>query len=210
MVQDFSKFFLGLAVWSSLLSFNALSAVITFDFSSRGTGTSNLSFTSGGVTITLSNYAGGLAKYQTDSDGLFISDQTVAFNLGCLLEFDVKFSSDVKILSYVVGYSQTLTSSSFNLTGGRTGAASSLNNNLTSAGSYNLSSNYILNANQNGRFAATIAGGSTRLTELKSFTVDTNVPSAPSNNSVPEPGSMVVFAMGLTGWIARRRLARLA
>jgi hypothetical protein len=172
-------------------------------------GSSNLSFTSGGVTITLSNYAGGLASYQTDIDGLFISDQTSAFNLGCLLEFDVKFSSDVKILSYVVGYSQSLTSSSFNLTGGRTGAASSLNNSLKNAGSYNLSSDYILNANQNGRFAATIAGSNTRLTELKSFTVDTNVPSAPSNNSVPEPGSMVVFAMGLTGWIARRRLARL-
>jgi hypothetical protein len=210
MVQNFSKFFLGLAVWSSLLSFNALSAVITFGFSNRGTGTSNLSFTSGGVTITLSNYAGGTAGYQTDGDGLFISDRTTEFSSGSLLEFDVKFSSDVKILSYVVGYTQTLTSSSFNLTGGRTGAASSLNNNLTTAGSYNLSSDYILNANQNGRFAATVTGTNTRLTQLKSFTVETNVPSAPINNSVPEPGSMVVFAMGLTGWIARRRLARLA
>jgi hypothetical protein len=191
-----------LALSLALFSFDAAASIITFDFSNKGTNATSLSFASGGVTITLTNPAGNgsYTGFQTDSDGLFISNAGAAFNLGALTSMNLKFSTAAKITAYAVGYSQTISSGSFNLTGGRADGASSLNNTMTSAGSYTLSSPFILDANQIGTFTATINGGSTRLSELKTLTIDTNVPSG-----IPEPGSLALLTIGMAGFAARRK-----
>lgn len=189
-------------------SFDAEAAIITFDFSSRGNNATTLSVTSGGVTVTLSNPTGNAqyTGFQTDSDGLFISNAGAPFNLGALTGMNISFSVDAKIISYSVGYTQSLTGSNFfNLTGGRADAASSLNNSLGSAGSYNLSSNYILGANQLGTFLATVNGGSTRLTELKTLTIDTSVTPVPEPSSVGFAGAVALGVWGFALSEKRRR-----
>jgi len=204
-----SKFSLAVAVILGSAAFDAAAGIITFDFSSKGTNATSLSFASGGVTISLTNPTGNGAYtgFQTDSDGLFVSNAGAAFNLGALTGMKISFSTAAKITSYSVGYTQTLTAASFNLTGGRTGAASSLNNTLLTAGSYNLSSDYILDANQPGTFAASITGGSTRLTQLKTLTIDTNVSPAavPELDALGSTGAVALMGFGLALADERRR-----
>ena len=204
-----SKLSLAVALILGLSATGATAGIITFDFSNRGTNANSLSFASGGVTVTVNNPTGNGTHtgFQTDSDGLFISNAGAAFNLGALTGMNIKFSVDAKITAYSVGYTQGLSASTFfNLTGGRAGAASSLNNSLASAGSYNLTSDYILDANQAGTFAATVNGGSTRLAELKTLTIDTNVV------PVPEPSTITIagIGIGMAGWSAwkKRRVAK--
>lgn len=209
-----SKLSLAVALILGLSASGATAGVITFDFSNKGTNATALSFASGGVTVTVNNPTGNgsYTGFQTDSDGLFISNAGAPFNNGALTGMNIKFSVDAKITGYSVGYTQTLTGSNFfNLTGGRAGAASSLNNSLASAGSYNLTSLYILNANQAGTFAATVNGSSTRLAELKTLTIDTNVPSA---GGVPEldgqAGTGAVALLGFALALVSERLRRRA
>lgn len=207
MNMNLSKLSLAASLILGSLSFDAAASIITFDFSSKGTNATSLSVISGGVTVTLTNPAGNgiYTGFQTDSDGLFVSDAGAPFNLGALTSMNLSFSSSAKIISYSVGYSQTLIVASFNLTGGRSGAASSLANTLSTTGSYNLSSDYILDANQAGLFSATLSGGSTRLTELKTLTIDTNVASTPSS-AVPEPASLaLITTIGLAAFATRRK-----
>ncbi len=207
MRMNSSRRFLAPALILGLVSFDAAAAIITFDFSNRGTNATSLSFASGGVTISLTNPAGNgsFNGFQTDSDGLFVSNAGAPFNLGALTSMNISFSVDAKITGYSVGYTQTLTDARFDLTGGRADAASALNNTLTSVGSYNLSSPYILNANQAGLFSATVTGGSTRLTELKTLTIDTNVPSG-QPVTVPEPSSLALLTtIGLAAFAIRRK-----
>ena len=118
-----------------------------------------------------------------------------------MTSFDLSFTSAAKITAYSVGFTQALTTASFDLTGGRTGAASVLNNSLLNTGNFNLSSDYILNANQTGHFAASITGGGGRLSQILTLTIDTNVPSG----NVPEPGSLALFTIGLAGFAVRRK-----
>ena len=198
MKLHLSKPTLALALSLGLLSLDATAALITFDFSSLGNGLSSLSVTNGGVTANLTNPAGNSGKFYTDADGIYITDST---DFNSLTSFDLSFTSAAKITAYSVGYVNSLTTASFDLTGGRTGAASALNNSLLTVGSFNLSSDYILNANQTGHFAATITGSVSRLSQFKTLTIDTNVPSG----NVPEPGSLALFTIGLAGFAARRK-----
>jgi len=204
---NLSRLSLALALILGVFSLDAAAAIITFDFSNRGTNATSLSVTSGGVTVNLTNPTGNgvYNGFQTDSDGLFLSNAGAPFNLGALTSMNISFSSSAKIIGYSVGYTQTLSAASFDLTGGRADGASALNNNLLSAGSYNLTSSYILDANQAGLFTATMAGSSTRLTELKTLTIDTAVPGGPIS-TVPEPASLALFTtIGLAAFAVRRK-----
>ena len=196
-----SKPSLALALSLGLMSFDTAAAIITFDFSTTTATTPTLSVTSGGVTVDMTNPTGHPpnSSFTTFSPvGFFVTDTG---NNG-LLSFDLKFTSAAKITAYSVGYVQDLTAASFDLTGGRAGAASSLNNSLLTVNSFNLSSDYILDANQTGHFAASIAGtDGDRLSVLKNLTIDTTVPSG----NVPEPGSLALFTIGLAGFAVRRK-----
>ena len=206
MKMNLFRRFLVPALLLGLVSFDAAAAIITFDFSNRGTNATSLSVTSGGVTVSLTNPGGNGAYngFQTDSVGLYVSDAGAAFNLGALTSMNISFSVDAKITSYSLTYTQALTNATFDLTGGRADGASSLGNSLASIGSFNLSSLYILSASQAGLFSATVTGGSTRLTQLRSITIDTNVPSAPP--TVPGPSSLVLFTtLGLAAFAIRRK-----
>ncbi len=206
MKMNLFRRFLAPALLLVLVSFDAAAAIITFDFSNQGTNATSLSVTSGGVTVSLTNPGGNGAYngFQTDVDGLYVSDAGQSFSSASLTSMNISFSVDAKITSYSVGYTGSLTNATFDLTGGRADGASSLGNSLASTGSFNLSSLYILSANQAGLFSATVTGGSTRLTELQTITIDTNVPSAPP--TVPGPSSLVLFTtLGLAAFAIRRK-----
>ncbi|MCX7097137.1 MAG: PEP-CTERM sorting domain-containing protein [Methylococcales bacterium] len=191
-----------LALGLGLCSLNAAAAIITFDFGALAPSVygSSLNITSGGVTLSLTNPAvhPTQSEFETDGDGIFITDDT---NFSGVTSFDLKLSVDAKITGYSITYNQDLTSASFNLTGGRTGAASSLNNSLLTSGNFSLSSDYILNANQTGSFSATLTGNAFRVTQLHTLTIDTNV----TSNNVPEPSALALFGLGLAGFRSFRR-----
>jgi hypothetical protein len=185
------------AVAALLTSSIASASTITFDLSSVSytTHSNPWSITSGGVTLTLSNPTGpqSPANFFTDSDGLFLTANNITGS-GSLMGFDLVFSSDVTIQSYEIQYytvSGQGSAASFDLTGGATGASSSMNNTLTAYGIIPLSSPYSLAANQVGSLAVyftpqTPANSVSQILKLEA-----------SVNAVPEPSTCVLALAGL-------------
>jgi PEP-CTERM motif len=198
------------AVALALAGMGAGAAPITFALSTSGvvspTHPDPWVLTAGGVTLTLSNPQ-GQTGFVTDPDGLFLARGGLWY--GRVTAFDLRFSSSVKIVSYEIGYVALFQSeaplSSFALTGGVTGAASALNNPLTAVGPFNVSSDYILNANQTGRFTASGGGGG--LSQLKFLTVETVAIAPPTGGTVPEPSTLALLAAAAIGGFAARRRA---
>lgn len=203
-----------LALALGLSALDASATVITFDLFSGSVvdHASPWAISSGGVTLTLSNPVGPTSGngFTTDSDGLYLAPSGI-WN-GRITAFDLVFSSAVKVTGYEIGFVAGTPLASFALTGGIVGAASSLNNALTSVGTFNLSSDYILSANQTGNFAA--SGGGDGLTQLKRITVDTDfTPPGGGGTAVPEidalagTGALTLLGFGLALASERRRAA---
>jgi hypothetical protein len=179
----------------TLLSQPAQAISLSFSFDESNHEQQTITKTVGGVTINLFgiNSSGGV--FNADPDGIVLD------SYGGSNQFNISFDQAVQFASYGIGYTQDVTTGSFNLS--NPNGTASTGNDLANVGTFNFNNPFSLNAGQTSTLTATVNG----LSQLKTITVDYNATPVPwETDATPVIGSTVLFGTGI--WAKRKFAAR--
>lgn len=134
-----------------------------------------------------------------DSDGIYLNQAGSYGN-----QFNISFDQAVQFVSYNIGYINSNTTGSFNLS--NPNGTPSTGNNFANVGTFNFNNPFILNPGQTSTLTATL-NGSSRLSQPKTITVDYNAIPVPwETDAIPVIGSTVLFGAGI--WAKRKFAGR--